>query len=319
MAELDELKVLAAAVQFNEDASIAVTLTKKFSERYQVEGHLPVLVRFFGSLHRETGGELFRGSIIVWAEDCLWEGLPKFSQRVPVFAFGIPINDTHSFLMPDPAFISSGGYSQERATIEEMNGIFPWHMKQPTVFWRGASTGAGLGYDNWRNVARIALCLRAKAINDVRVIDVGFSNIIALGNPDHEKRILELGLLKGFVPFADFLKYRYQVDVDGFANAWISCFTKLASHAVTLKISSSLRQWYYSQLSPWQHFIPVQADASDLIEIIEWLRAHDSEAHAIAENAFVLMSGITLQSESKTMVRLLAAVLARQVPSTALA
>lgn len=313
MAELEELKVLAATLQFNCDASITVTVTKKFSERCNTEGHLPALLDFFGGLHRETGGKLFSGSIIVWAEDCFWENLSHFSRRVPILAFGATTSEKHCLLMPDPAFLSSKGYSKERSAIEEMNQIFPWHMKQPTIFWRGNSTGPGLTDDDWQKVPRIALCLKAKEINDTRAIDVGLSNLTPFSKPEHETRILDLDIVRGFVPFFDFLKYRYQIDVDGFANAWISCFTKLASHALTLKITSTQRQWYYDRLVPWKHFIPVAEDSTNLREILDWLRNHDAEAHTIADNAFSLTSDITFTSESKNMIQLLCAVLARQV------
>jgi hypothetical protein len=313
MLELEELGVLAARLDFNPDAAVTCSVTTRFSKCYQFEGHLPTLLNFFSLLHQQSRGSLLRGSLIVFAEDCIWSDLARCSQKAPILAFGSALNDPYSILMPDPAFIGSRGHSEDRARIEEMHKIFPWNLKQPTVFWRGTSTGSGLTGDDWKEVPRIALCLKAKEIGDNRKIDCGISKLISFSKPEHEKRIVELDILKGYVPFEEFLKYRYQVDVDGFANAWISCFSKLASHSLTLKVESTQRQWYYHRLQPWKHYIPLASDLSNLGEVLTWLPSHDAEAQQIAENAASLMSSITFESETSDLLQLLSQILARQI------
>ena len=37
-------------------------------------------------------------------------------------------------------------------------------------------------------------------------------------------------------------------------------------------------------ISPWVHYVPLRNDLSDLIETVEWLRAHEAQAAAIAAN-----------------------------------
>jgi hypothetical protein len=48
--------------------------------------------------------------------------------------------------------------------------------------------------------------------------------------------------------------------------------------------------YFYDELIPWKHYVPVKADLSDLQEKIQWAKEHDAMAHEIAENAraFVL-------------------------------
>ena len=41
--------------------------------------------------------------------------------------------------------------------------------------------------------------------------------------------------------------------------------------------------WEY-ELEPFTHYVPVNADLSDLVEKIEWARENDEEARAIAQN-----------------------------------
>jgi len=38
-------------------------------------------------------------------------------------------------------------------------------------------------------------------------------------------------------------------------------------------------------MKPWVHYVPVARDLSDLVETIDWLRAHESEAREISFNA----------------------------------
>jgi hypothetical protein len=43
--------------------------------------------------------------------------------------------------------------------------------------------------------------------------------------------------------------------------------------------------WFTRQFSPWEHFVPLANDLSDLGEKIEWCRAHDAECRDIASRA----------------------------------
>jgi len=47
---------------------------------------------------------------------------------------------------------------------------------------------------------------------------------------------------------------------------------------VTLKIESDFAQYFYGDLKPYVHYVPVKKDYSDLISQIEWLRQNDDVA-----------------------------------------
>ena len=47
---------------------------------------------------------------------------------------------------------------------------------------------------------------------------------------------------------------------------------------------STLFEFWERDLEPFQHYIPVKADFSDLIEKVEWAITHDDDARAIARN-----------------------------------
>ncbi|WP_267895632.1 glycosyl transferase family 90 [Polynucleobacter acidiphobus] len=79
--------------------------------------------------------------------------------------------------------------------------------------------------------------------------------------------------------------FKYLIDVDGNSNAWSSLFLKLLSGSVVLKVESEdgYKQWYYDRLIPWQHYVPVNKDLSDLQEKLDWLRDNDDRAKKLAK------------------------------------
>ena len=66
-----------------------------------------------------------------------------------------------------------------------------------------------------------------------------------------------------------------------------------------LKVASprAFRQWYYDRLKPWINYVPVQSDMSDLVDKINWLRTHDSDAHAIGQAGLELAKSLDYQRE----------------------
>ena len=135
---------------------------------------------------------------------------------------------------------------------------------------------------------RIKLCRLAKELNDKKALDIALSKVVSLTNPEHQARIHALGIVEEEVPFRRFLQFRYQLDIDGFSNAWKSCFLKLLSGSLLFKVESNYQQWYYPLLKPWEHYIPITSDLSDLLSQLEWARSHDAECRKIAQAARTL-------------------------------
>jgi hypothetical protein len=93
-----------------------------------------------------------------------------------------------------------------------------------------------------------------------------------------------------FVPWEEVLHYKYQMIIDGVTCSFPATQWKLLSGSLCFKQDSEDIQYYYDELIPWTHYIPVNHDLSDLKEKILWARAHDEEAQKIAQNGreFVL-------------------------------
>jgi hypothetical protein len=71
----------------------------------------------------------------------------------------------------------------------------------------------------------------------------------------------------------DFQKYAGVLDVDG--NAWSSRFAQLlCMNSVVLKVEPTYVDYFWFELEPWKHYVPVKADLSDLVEQAEWVTAN---------------------------------------------
>ena len=77
--------------------------------------------------------------------------------------------------------------------------------------------------------------------------------------------------------------HRFLIDVDGNVNSW-GLLWKLLSGSCVLKIDSFYQQWYYPQLKPWKHLIPIRKDLSNLFEALKWCQKNPEECAKIAES-----------------------------------
>jgi len=59
----------------------------------------------------------------------------------------------------------------------------------------------------------------------------------------------------------------------------------LAGGSAVIKQDSTYYEYFYRQLVPWVHYIPLKKDASDLLERVQWARDNDEEAKRIADNS----------------------------------
>jgi len=79
--------------------------------------------------------------------------------------------------------------------------------------------------------------------------------------------------------------YRYLLDIGG--NGYSGRLKYLMfSRRPILIIERKYVEYFYEDLIPFQHFIPVKEDLSDLLEMAQWLKNHKEEAEEIAMNMF---------------------------------
>jgi hypothetical protein len=230
----------------------------------------PLFARFRTDFPNETG------LVELNVEDIGFGRSLKFCARDPA-----------QFLIPDCSFLERRAYEGTKQAYAAAR--LPWDERIPVAFWRGSTTGQiedpALG---WRSLPRIRLCQLAGAADGL--IDAGISKVVQIKDPAAQQEIQDAGLMRPFVPVTQFHKYKYQIDIDGNTNAWGGLFQKLLTGSTVLKVASprGYRHWYYDKLKPWVNFVPVQPDMADLVEKLEWLRAHDDEAREIGARSLAL-------------------------------
>jgi hypothetical protein len=245
------------------------------------QGFMPYLLRLYDAFPDLSG------QVALWLDDI---------SRGPGLGFTEGV-DPDQFALPDPMFIRSNGYQDVRAYYPD-NWI-PWQDRSTTVFWRGATTGhRSWARPGWHELPRFRLCQAAADARNPALFDVGINKIVQIDDPQEVQAIRASGLMRDTVPQDAYLKYRHSIDVDGNSNSWPGLFTKLLMQNTVFKIESEhgYRQWYYHQLSPWTHYIPVDKDYATLEERVAWALRYPERAYDIARNGFELSRAMTVKA-----------------------
>ena len=210
------------------------------------------------------------------------------------------------FLVPDHAFVGTGGYEYERHYFQ--SNIVNWDDKIPIAFWRGSTTGH-CNPGQWRELERIRLCEIAREGHQASLFDVGISGIVQMNDPESVRQIEASGLLSERVPWEQWGRYKYHIDIDGNASAWSSMFQKLFTGSPVLKVESArgFRQWYYDELIPWHNYIPIAPSMWDLADKVRWLQVNDSVAREIGERGRDLAHKLTYAHEMARSVPVISA------------
>lgn len=107
--------------------------------------------------------------------------------------------------------------------------------------------------------------------------------------------------------------YKYLLSFDGFGAAWGRIPSILATGSV-LCCETNCEQWFYSWLDPYQNYIPVKKDLSNLPYIMAWLEADPERAKKIGENGRLLAERYLTPEANKHYLYSILKVLTRRYP-----
>ena len=119
------------------------------------------------------------------------------------------------------------------------------------------------------------------------LIDASFSHFsheIDQVLPDVKDWMQAMGKSLDPRPVRTYFRYKYLLDIDGNSCTYSWFRWILFSNSTPLKVLSNNIQWYYGALVPFEHYIPIKEDFSDLVEMINFLKEHDDDAKAVAQN-----------------------------------
>jgi len=234
-----------------------------------------------------------RAEFLILLSDNLYPNqtmLPRLSEHlgnVPFFRCDWNDRNPDSLqTIPIPDFqIQQPSYADVFARITATKSQHPFEKRQRKAFWRGSLSGPQ--YVTLENVHGFP---RYKLLDVARgapaMIDAQLTNYNDIATTDHDGTIRahltqRFGGLSPYVPEPEFMAHKYAISADGAAAAWRRVPVILASGSVLL-LQHEWKQFFYPGMLPWEHYVPIRTDMSDLLEKYEWLEDHPAEAKAIA-------------------------------------
>lgn len=190
------------------------------------------------------------------------------TQPHPIFSW-CGSTDSKDIVMPtydltESVLETMGRVSLDMMSVQANTGP-PWENKNSTALWRG------------RDSRKERLELVKLSRKHPELLDAAFTNFFFF---QHDESLY--GPIVKHISFFDFFKHKYQINVDGTVAAYRLPYL-LGGDSVVLKQDSIYYEHFYSQLQPWQHYIPVKSDLSDLLDQLQWAKEHDEEAKKIAK------------------------------------
>lgn len=215
--------------------------------------------------------------------------IPVLSQSTTINFADIPIPTTDDWQHLSQ---SKSPYTGHIKKIE-------WQNKISTAFFRGKGTGCGLTIEtNPRFKLTYLSQMWEKDLNhnkdnsvdgvpflDAGIISYVFRDKKIINNPYLEytnPNSLNLKL-KERVPITEQNKYKYLINVEGNSAAYRLGFM-FSLESVVLHVDSKYKVWFEHLLVPYENYIPVKADLSNLGEIIKWCKMNDDKCEQIAKN-----------------------------------
>lgn len=153
--------------------------------------------------------------------------------------------------------------------VERHSASIPWEKKADQLIWRGRPL------DGSDDVQRMQQFPRGR--------------LVALSSTYPEWINAQFTWFAGkctkaFLSIYDQLQYKFQISLDGITCTNPGFAWRLLSNCTVLKVNSPNYQWFYSLLKPWYHYVPIQENLEDLIEVLQFLKNHDDLAKKIAQN-----------------------------------
>ncbi|KAJ6494383.1 glycosyl transferase family 90-domain-containing protein [Mycena sanguinolenta] len=129
----------------------------------------------------------------------------------------------------------------------------PWNDKKPLLYWRGTSTGGMIA-----------------------VFAEPYCGGLSSGC-DREGIIAKYNMTSRGDPREDVCKFKYALDVDGetFSGRFLGLM-----HSGSLVFKA---KYFNDCLRPFEHYVPVLPDLSDLVQKVEWANANPEEARLIQQ------------------------------------
>lgn len=260
-----------------------------------------------------------------------WQGFrhPTYKERVAVYAYWfdkspdsineivVDLSDGHKqshapyrysvtsslyTALPDSHFFRDFGYAATDAFAA--NQAQDWDDRSGDIIWRGAPNGMGIFSLDPALIDNAGVLQRLRMTSKCKDLGVDFRFLYDRKQPFCDV-LQTAGLIGDRIDRHDWGGMKYAIDIDGFSNAWCNFMQRLKLGCCVLKVDSQFGfyQWYYDKLKPWDHFVPIKADMTDLAQQIEWVKSNPARAKVIAAQGQAVAKTLTFESECKAAVQ----------------
>ncbi len=205
--------------------------------------------------------------------------------------------------LPDPHFFQNDGFAAE---LERGQTAPRWEERSNDIVWRGGSGWASFSPEDINNPAVLQRIRMVLQLRDMAGLDVKFVDLHPTAD-DYGTLADRQKLLGQPIAAQSWLGRKFAIDIDGYTNTWSNLLVRMLYGCCVLKVESQFgfRQWYYDELKPFEHYVPVAADMSDFREKIDWVRSHQIEAKAIAERGQALARKLTFATQARRAANLI--------------
>jgi len=162
--------------------------------------------------------------------------------------------------------------------------------------FRGGPTGCG--YTEKTNM-RIKLAKMQSPLLDVQLSGRGetIDSKSIRFDPKYGLGMLNTGIKSStsFLTMTDQSNYKYIIHVDGNVNAY-RLLTTMATGSLILRVTSQYTSWADHMMKYMTHYVPVKADLSDLLGVIEWCKKNDDICKRIANTGMEFAKSVLNRS-----------------------
>ncbi|KAF7290524.1 CAP10 domain-containing protein [Mycena indigotica] len=186
----------------------------------------------------------------------------------------------------------------------------PWADKKPILYWRGGSTGGRIlstpTTSNHHSFPRFRLLKLASNHSDIMDIKMtGFAQEYCKTEDGcrFSPIIIEYSIFGPKASRRDVLGYKYLFDIDG--NTFSGRFLGLLRSGSLVFKATVYQEFFNDWIRPYEHFIPVKYDLSDLVHKLQWAIDHEQEARRIQETGKLFADKVMTDAQNDCYMSLL--------------
>ncbi|XP_020710254.2 protein O-glucosyltransferase 2-like isoform X2 [Athalia rosae] len=196
-----------------------------------------------------------------------WPLVSNTATVYPIFSW-CGSDDTKDIVMPTYDITESSLENMGRVMLDTLsvqgNTKLSWSSKIEKLFWRGR--------DSCRE--RLDLIDISRKYPDL--INASITNFFFF-----KSEMDKYGPKQNHTSLFNFFDYKYQLNIDGTVASYRFPYL-LAGDSLVFKQESKYYEFFYKQLKPYGHYIPIKRDLTDIVEKIRWAKKHDDVAYKIS-------------------------------------